>query len=159
MDARQRIHHLLLDALRALRPQARRLARLVAIEARSLRGVGQLRQRPSVIHLRLRSLGLELVENRGQLHHLALVQAQLPGQETQRTADAETLAGIVVVLQPMRGVPAARGLAAAAFGMRRVTHRTSSTRPGQATGGVKSAGTMPRAELDDSTGVKTPGPR
>jgi hypothetical protein len=66
--------------------------------------VGQQRERAAIVHRGLRALGAQLVDDRGQLLDLRLVEPELPRQEAQRSPHAETAGGIAAPEMVMREV-------------------------------------------------------
>src|SRR5881396_2252028 len=125
VDPAQRVDDLALEPLRALDAKPGRLDRRLVTEGLALRGIRQQRERPAVVHRRLGPFGLELVEDRGELRDLRFVEPELPGQEPERTAHAESsreaLAGVVMVLEAVeiafRGGAAAAAQAGRMMGM------------------------------------------
>src|SRR5262245_56827147 len=161
----QRIGDALLQALRALDPQLRRLLRLAGVERVAAGGIGEQRERTPVVHRGLRTLGLQLVDDGGEPLELRLREPELPGQESQRPADAEPagefVAGGVVVMGLLR----VTGVFAAAVAAGSLIHGSSplagaGSLPGGGSRGRPlegrrvDAGTMPRAELEISTSVR-----
>jgi hypothetical protein len=67
-------------------------AGLAGIEVRARQSVSELAAGAAIIHFRLGSFNLELVQNAGQVGYLLLVQIQLVGQEAQRPANAPAAA-------------------------------------------------------------------
>src|SRR4029453_10963346 len=65
------------------------LARHLRIVARRGHRIGQRGHGAARIHLGLRALGLERIQDPGQLTDLVLVEAELEGEKAQRPSDAE----------------------------------------------------------------------
>src|SRR5262249_37821884 len=60
--------------------------------------IGERRRRAPGIDRRLRALGLELVQDLGELGHLRFVELELVREETKRSTDTEASAELAVVL-------------------------------------------------------------
>src|SRR6185436_3798428 len=71
--------------------------RLLGVERGGADHVGQRRERAPCVHLGLRALGLELVEDAREGVDLRLVEPQLEGQEAERPPDAERSGAEVAV--------------------------------------------------------------
>ena len=65
------------------------LGRFGGVERLAGQGVGKVGKRPAVIHFGLGALGLEFVQQPGQLGHLLVIQFQLVSQEPQRPSHSE----------------------------------------------------------------------
>src|SRR5262249_8040029 len=78
-----------LEPVGAIDAELRARAGAGLVEAISRDGLGERRQRAAVIHRGLRTLGLDLVENPGELRHLRFLQLQLVSEEPERPAHSE----------------------------------------------------------------------
>src|SRR5262249_2101907 len=87
---------------------------LAGVKGRAQDRVGELRPRAAVVHLGLRPLDLEFIEDAGQFGDLLLVQIELVRQEPQRAAHApaaearlpfERVAPLVAVARHRRSSP------------------------------------------------------
>jgi hypothetical protein len=78
--------------LRAVHAELAGVAGALLVEGLGPTASGEGGQRAPVIHLGLGALHLQLVEDLGELAHLALVELELVGQEAQRPAHAEATA-------------------------------------------------------------------
>src|SRR5204862_3607465 len=113
--------------LGALHAQSAAFARLASVEGLAGHGVGEGGHRAPPVHLGLCALGLELVQDAGQLGHLLVVELELVGQEAERAADAEAATaiplapplattGLLLGAAPLRACPGPASRAAAGPG-------------------------------------------
>src|SRR5262245_24540841 len=80
------------EAFRALQTQVAALGSLGTVEAFTRQSVRERGHGTAAIDFGLSALGLQVIEDLGQLGDLAVVEVELVGQETQRPTDAETAA-------------------------------------------------------------------
>jgi hypothetical protein len=74
-------------------------ARALGVEPLAADRVGERRGRAPAIHLCLRALGFQVVENASELSDLTLVEAELVGEKPQRTPDAERAGTEIAVVR------------------------------------------------------------
>src|SRR6266700_3914949 len=101
VDLAQRLGHGVAQALGAVDPQVGAVLCLGFVEGLAPDGVGERRHRAAAVDLGLGALGLELVQDAGQLADLSLVELELVGEEAQRASDAERAAPEVVTVAAM----------------------------------------------------------
>jgi hypothetical protein len=89
MNLAQRSRDRSLQPLPGLDSSLRTRRRLARIKTLAGKRVRKIRQRSPIIHCRLRTLGLQLIQDASQLHDLFLLQPQLMSEETQRPANAK----------------------------------------------------------------------
>src|SRR5262245_15462676 len=120
----ERLEHRIAQTLGAAHPHRGCIARGLRVERRARDGVGEPGHGTPGVDLGLRALGLERVQDTGQLGDLVLVEVELVGEEAERAADAEGTGAEVAELSrrrlaraPLPGVAVAAPAAAAAAGM------------------------------------------
>src|SRR6476660_8639999 len=92
VDLAQRLLHGVLQLLRRLHAQRAALACLGLVERAATDGVGERGRGAPLVDLRLRALGLELVQDARQIADLLLLELELVRQKAQRAPHAELAA-------------------------------------------------------------------
>src|SRR5262245_26939397 len=91
----ERLRHVGLHTLLALHTQLASFVGFRRVEAVAGNRVGERGERSPIVDRRLRTLGLELAQDRRELLHLRVLELELPREESQGPAHAEATARLV----------------------------------------------------------------